>query len=106
MTADIISIVRRYAIGATLLSHEEKVKNAIKRLNKGHNFTAMQAKWIKMIEEYLMNEPVLNRDSFDSDVRFRQKGGFKVIDKQLSNRLGDIIREINDYMYDDGGKAV
>lgn len=103
IVADIISLVRRYAIGSTLLSHEEKVAQAIKRLKKNHKFTAMQEGWIKMIGDYLQHEPVLNKAVFDQDSRFRQKGGFKRIDKMLNNQLESIIRDLNDYMYDDNG---
>ena len=103
IVADIISLVRRYAIGSTLLSHEEKVAQAIKRLKKNYKFTAMQEGWIKMTGDYLQHEPVLNKAVFDQDSRFRQKGGFKRIDKMLNNQLESIIRDLNDYMYDDNG---
>ena len=64
---------------------QEKVAQAIKRLKKNYKFTAMQEGWIKMIGDYLQHEPVLNKAVFDQDSRFRQKGGFKRIDKMLNN---------------------
>ena len=56
-----------------------------------------------MSGDYLQHEPVLNKAVFDQDSRFRQKGGFKRIDKMLNNQLESIIRDLNDYMYDDNG---
>lgn len=58
------------------------------------------------MEDYLMNESVLNIQVFDEDSRFRSQGGFSRINKVFSNNLENIILELNTYLYDDGGKAV
>ena len=36
MAADIISIIRRYAIGSALISHEERIKKAVDKLRKAN----------------------------------------------------------------------
>ncbi|WP_297964143.1 type I restriction-modification system endonuclease [uncultured Anaerovibrio sp.] len=105
IVADLISLVRRFALGSPLISHRDKVDNAIKRLMKAHNFTAIQKKWINMIGAYLQNEPVLNKATFDQDQRFKNQGGFRKIDKLLNNELESLIKELNGYMYDDGGES-
>ena len=106
IVADLITLVRRYAIGSPLINHQEKVDQAIKKLIKNHDFTAIQKKWIKMIGDYLQNEPILNKDAFDEDSRFKMKGGFRQIDKIMHNELVNIIAELNAYMYDDGGDSI
>lgn len=103
--ADIISIIRRYAIGARLMNHQEKVEQAVKRLQACHNFTKPQQTWIKLMRDYLIHEPVLNREAFDEDFRLRKQGGFVRADKILGGQLTNIIAELNDYMYDDGGRS-
>lgn len=103
--ADIISIIRRYAIGARLMNHREKVEQAVKRLRANHSFTKMQATWIELMKNYLINEPVLNRAAFDEDFRLRKQGGSARADKLLDGQLNQIIAELNEYMYDDGGKS-
>ena len=103
--ADIISIIRRYAIGARLMNHQEKVEQAVKRLQACHNFTKPQQTWIKLMRDYLIHEPVLNREAFDEDFRLRKQGGFFRADKILGGQLTNIIAELNDYMYDDGGRS-
>lgn len=99
--ADIITLVRRYAIGSPLISHEQRIRNAIKKLNKAHNFTAGEKKWIERIEKYLINESVLNEQTFDDYVAWRNQGGFNKVNKVFNNTLGAIIRELNTYLYDD-----
>ena len=104
MAADIISLIRRYAIGSTLISHEARIRRAVDKLKKAHKFTAIEQKWIGRIEKYLMEESVLNVGVFDEDTRFRSEGGFKKIDRIFQNKLESIVLELNEYLYDDGGK--
>lgn len=99
--ADIITLVRRYAIGSPLISHEERIHNAIKKLSKAHSFTAGEKSWIERIEKYLINESVLNEQTFDDYLPWRNKGGFNRVNKFFSNNLGSIIRELNTYLYEE-----
>lgn len=99
--ADIISLVRRYAIGSPLVSHEERIHNAVKKLCKAHDFTAGETKWIERIETYLINESVLNVQTFDEYLAWRNKGGFNKVNKIFNNQLNSIVRELNTYLYED-----
>lgn len=105
MAADIISLIRRYAIGSTLISHEARIRRAVDKLKKAHKFTAIEQKWIGRMEKYLMEESVLNIGAFDEDTRFRSEGGFKKIDRIFQNKLEKIVLELNEYLYDDGGRS-
>lgn len=105
MAADIISLIRRYAIGSTLISHEARIRRAVDKLKKAHKFTAIEQKWIGRMEKYLMEESVLNVGVFDEDTRFRSEGGFKKIDRIFQNKLESIVLELNEYLYDDGGRS-
>jgi type I restriction enzyme R subunit len=65
-----------------------------------------ELKWINRIEKYLLNESVINLDSFDeSGTAFKTEGGFKRINKVFGGYLQNIIDELNFYLYDDGGNA-
>ena len=105
ITADIISLIRRYSIGSELISHEERIKRAVDKLCKAHVFSGRELAWIKNIEKYLMNESVLNVKAFDEDPRFSDNGGFKTINNIFNNQLESIVMELNEYLYDDGGKS-
>lgn len=103
MAADIISLIRRYAIGSPLVSHEARIRRAVEKLRTAHNFTRQELSWLRRMEEYLMHESVLNVQVFDEDSRFKAQGGFKKINKVFSNQLESIVLELNEYLYDDGG---
>lgn len=101
ITADIISLVRRFAIGSPLLTHDERVRRAIAKLKQNHDFTKVQLGWLSRIESYLENELIISTDIFDTDPRFRQQGGLPRVDRVFEGRFADIIVELNDYMYEE-----
>jgi type I restriction enzyme R subunit len=104
IAADIISLIRQQAIGSALMSHEERIKKAVERLKKNHEFSKMELGWIDRIEKNLLMESVLDQETFDTG-SFRTAGGFTKIDKVFKNQLNNIIQELNDYLYDDGGEV-
>lgn len=103
IAADIISFIRQQALGSPLISHEERIKNAVDRLKKKHDFNKMEIGWIDRIEKNLLLESVLDKVTFETG-SFKTAGGFTKINKIFKNQLGDIIKELNEYLYDDGGK--
>ena len=103
MAADIISLIRRYAIGSALISHEARIHKAVERVKKAHTFSRQEINWIGRMEKYLIEESVLNVSVFDEDSRFKAQGGFARINKVFKNQLESIVLELNEYLYDDGG---
>ncbi len=104
IAADIISFIRREAIGSVLLSHEQRIMNAVQKLKKNHPFSKMELDWLNRIEAYLLHETVLDKGAFDSGA-FKNFGGFERINKVFKNKLESVISELNEYLYDDGGKT-
>lgn len=105
ITADIISLVRRYAIGSPLVSHQARIRRAVDKLKKAHNFSRVELNWLNRIENYLLNESVMNVKVFDEDERFKTNGGYKRLNQVFRNNLEGIITELNEYLYDDGGRT-
>lgn len=105
IAADIISLIRKYAIGSALISHEARIRRAIDKLKKAHNFSKQEMSWIGRMEKYLLEESVLNVQVFDEDTRFKSNGGFAKINKIFQNKLENIVIELNEYLYDDGGRT-
>jgi type I restriction enzyme R subunit len=104
IAADIISFIRRHAIGSALLSHEKRIKNAVERLKNNHDFNKMELGWIDRIEKNLLLESVLDQETFETG-SFKTAGGYNRINKIFNNNLKEIIQELNNYLYDDGGSV-
>lgn len=101
ITADIISLVRRYAIGSPLLTHNQRIDFALSKIQFEYQPSKIEQTWLGRIRDYLTNEELITRDTFDEDVRFRSQGGFTRIDKAFRGRLEAVIEDINTYMYEE-----
>ncbi len=104
IVADIIAFVRQQAIGSVLISHETRVKNAFAKLRQNHQFNEIQLGWLKRIEKVMFEEAVLDEQMFDQGA-FKNNGGFRGINRRFEGRLNEVIMELNEYLYDDGGNA-
>lgn len=102
IAADIIAFIRQQAIGSELLSREQRVKQAVDKLRKKHNFDQNKLGWLKRIEKVMIEESVLDASIFEIGA-FKNNGGFANIDRRFDGKLMEIITELNEYLYDDGG---
>lgn len=102
IAADIIAFIRQQAIGSALVSHETRVKNAFAKVKLNHTFNSAQINWLNRIEKTMLEESVLDKQIFEMGA-FKNAGGFVNIDKRFGGKLSEIVTEINQYLYDDGG---
>lgn len=101
ITADIISLVRRYSIGSPLVSHQERVRRAVEKIKNHHSLNKIQLGWLDRIEQYLENELIISPQTLDSDSRFRQRGGLKKANLVFGDKVDEIIHELNTYLFED-----
>jgi type I restriction enzyme R subunit len=104
IAADIISYIRRCAIGSPLISTEERIKMAVSKLRKSHSFSKIQLDWLVLIEKTLLSETVIDQETFDTGA-FKTQGGFARADKIFGGELQTYLIELNNYLYDDGGET-
>jgi len=103
IAADIISYIRRYALGSVLISHEERIKSAMDKLRRNYCFTKMELDWLANIEKTLLSETVIDREIFDTGA-FKTYDGFMRINKIFDGKLESYLEELNGYLYDEGEK--
>jgi type I restriction enzyme R subunit len=92
--ADIISIVRHAAKGEPLLSAIEHVQLAMSIVKKGKKFTQKQEEWLKLIEDHLVQNLVIDRKDF-SYPPFSRRGAWKKADEIFEGRLPQLLTKIN-----------
>jgi type I restriction enzyme R subunit len=102
ITADIISFIRKEALGSALVSRAERTKHAIAKLKEKHTFTKMELDWLQRIETVLLHEPILDRDLFNTGA-FKNQGGYNRINKIFREQLDTIITDLNQYLFEDRG---
>ncbi|WP_027410459.1 type I restriction-modification system endonuclease [Anoxybacteroides tepidamans] len=101
IAADIIAFIRQQALGDPLISHEERIKNAMKKIYQMKAWPPVQKKWLERIEKQLLQESVLHPDpekAFDYEP-FKNHGGFKRLNQIFDGQLAHIVREINHNLY-------
>ena len=93
---DIISMVKHAANETEpLLSPEERVDMAIRKVTEGKHLTADQQKWMEYIKEHLKLNMTLDKEDFRDDPVLERKGGFKKFKEVFANEYELIINEIN-----------
>jgi type I restriction enzyme R subunit len=98
IAADIISFIRTMALDSDLVSHEQRIINAIGKIRSLKNWNKIQLKWINRFELQLLKETVLTKEDLDQEP-FKKDGGFKRIDKIFENNLDKILAELNENLY-------
>lgn len=104
IVADIIAFIRQQALGSVLISHETRVRNAFAKLKLNHSFNKMQLDWLGRIEKVMLKESILDMQMFNQGA-FKNAGGFQIIDRRFNGQLGELMQELNQYLYDDGGSV-
>jgi type I restriction enzyme, R subunit len=101
IAADIIAFIRQQALGDPLVSHEERIKNAMNKVYKMKAWPSVQKQWLERIEKQLIQESVLHPDpekAFEYEP-FKSRGGFKQLNIIFKGQLPEIVREINHHLY-------
>jgi type I restriction enzyme R subunit len=98
IAADIISFIRREAMGDPLLSQEERIHNAMSRIYAMRGWTAIQRQWLERIEKQLIAQTVLDREDFDRGA-FAAHGGFSRLNKIFQGNFQQVLDQINVNLY-------
>jgi type I restriction enzyme R subunit len=104
ITADIISFIRQQTLGSALVDHEERIKNAVKKVRKLQKWNKVQLQWLNRIEKQLLKEYIIEKESFHRGA-FKSNGGYDRINKCFGGKLEEVIKSINDSLYDEGRTA-
>jgi type I restriction enzyme, R subunit len=101
IAADIISFIRQQALGDPLISHEERIEGAMKKIYDMKVWSKVQKDWLKRIEKQLLQESVLDPNpekAFDVEP-FKSKGGYKQLNKIFDGEMDRIVTTINTALY-------
>ena len=94
IAASIIGFIRQAALGDVLTPLDIRVKNAMQRILAKGQWTDVQRKWLRRIEEQLIREAVVDRAAIDEEP-FRSDGGFQRLNKIFGGQLAAVLEDIN-----------
>ncbi len=102
IAATIIGFVRQAALGTDLVSYEERVDQAMKKILASQNWTNPQRNWLKRITKQLKLEIVVDRESLDKG-QFAAEGGFKRLNKTFDGKMESLLVQIQEEVWREQG---
>lgn len=96
ITADILEYIKNVLKGSPVVDKEEKINDVKVRIKKLKNWNPKQQQMIDIILNLLKQNEYLTKEDFETTLIFRDKGGYKQIDKLLEEFLGQILEIINE----------
>jgi type I restriction enzyme R subunit len=99
IAADIIAFIRSLALGNPLISHEDRIKNAMKKVRAMRDWTRIQQQWLDRFESQLISESILHKEDLDRGIFKLEGGGFARLDKIFGNELEAVLDTINENLY-------
>ncbi|WP_375761203.1 type I restriction-modification system endonuclease [Corallococcus exercitus] len=104
IAASIIGFIRQRALGEALVPYSERVDRALRQVLEAKAWTSPQRKWLERIAKQLKVESVVDKDAFDQG-QFGASGGFTYFNKVFEGRLEQVLADLNDALWQQGGKA-
>lgn len=98
IAADIIAYIRTLSLDVDLVTHEERVNRAFKKVNEMQSWNKTQQKWIDRFQVQLLKQTILTKEDLDKDP-FDSWGGYSRLNKQFNEQLDDVLQVINDNLY-------
>ena len=100
IAASIIGFIRNAATGSPLLSHEERVQRAMRRILTSRRWTAPQRQWLERIGRQLERESIMDREALNRGA-FERDGGFSRLNRIFDGQLETVLGDIAEAMWDD-----
>ncbi len=94
---DIISMVKHAAQNEQpLLTSEERVDRALRKVTAGRTFSLDQQKWFGRIRDHLIENLSIDREDFENVPIFSREGGWRAADGTFGGRLHDFLANVNE----------
>jgi len=93
---DIISLIKHVAKEEEpLLTAQERVERALRKITWGKRFTEEQERWLELIKNHLIQNLTIDKTDFDQIPAFSRIGGWKVANRIFAYQLLSLLKEIN-----------
>ncbi|BCR05317.1 type I restriction-modification system deoxyribonuclease [Desulfuromonas versatilis] len=100
IAASIIGFIRQMALGSPLMSYEERVRLAMKKILASQPWTTPQRKWLERIGKQLLAETIVDHDALDRG-EFKAQGGFARLNKVFEGKLDQVLSDLNEALWQD-----
>lgn len=97
IAARIVGFIRQAAIGDPLLSYDERVARALRKIMSSRTWAPPQREWLKKIAAQTKANTLVDRDALDDpNLLFkRDGGGFTRLDRIFEGQLEQVLADFN-----------
>lgn len=99
IAARLIGHIRRAALGDALLPFEQRVDNALIKIQKQHSWTSEQRQWLERLAKSLKEQVAIDDDTFKTG-NYKRRGGKRKLEAVFDGELDNILGQFNDYMWE------
>ncbi len=100
IAASIIGFIRQQALGCPLVSYQERVDRALKKILAKRAWTQPQQNWLERIAKQMKQETVVDRDALNQG-QFKSNGGFNRLNKIFGGQMEAILADLQEAAWDD-----
>jgi type I restriction enzyme R subunit len=102
IAASIMGFIRRAALGDALVPYAQRVDRALAKIVAGRSWKPNQRLWLTRIAKQIKADEVVDRAAFEEG-QFKADGGFARVDKIFEGKLGEVLGELSDAVWERAG---
>jgi type I restriction enzyme R subunit len=99
IAARLIGHIRRAALGDALLPFEQRVDNALNKIQQQKTWTPEQISWLERLANSLKEPVAIDDDTFKTG-NYKRRGGKRKLEAVFDGELSQILEKFNDYMWE------
>ena len=99
IASSIIGFIRQAALGEPLIAFEDRVKNAMARIDQKHTWSKNQKKWLDRLAKQLVHDVIIDHEVINA--RFSRDGGYKRFNTVMEGQLDTVIIELTSQLWGD-----
>jgi type I restriction enzyme R subunit len=100
IAATLIGYIRQLAIGSPLVPFAIRVDKGLQRLLASQAWTVQQRRWLERIAKSVKEQVVVDETSFSVGA-YANHGGFRVVNTVFDGKAMDVIRSLDDAIWED-----
>lgn len=98
IAARVLGFVRQAALGDPLMSFDQRVDDAVRRISQQRKLTPVQQDWLKRLAKQVKANIVLD-EAMINEGPFGQQGGFRRLNQIFDQQLNDVLADMNEAIW-------
>jgi type I restriction enzyme R subunit len=99
IAARLIGHIRRAALGDALLPFEQRVDNALHKIQQQKAWSPEQTNWLERLASSLKEQVAIDDDTFKTG-NYKRRGGKPKINSVFDGKLKQVLEQFNEYMWE------